>query len=182
MSRLGKLPIQLTGNAQAKIESGFIYLKGPKGELKQKLHPLVDVKVGEGAITVDVKNKEVKKEKAFWGLYWSLIRNMAKGVTDGYERKMEINGVGYRAAMAGDKINLNLGFSHPVVFDLPAGVTGKVEANIITLNGIDKQLLGETCARIRKIRTPEPYKGKGIKYMEEVIRRKEGKTSGKGSK
>lgn len=182
MSRLGKLPIPLTGNAQAKIESGFIYVKGPKGELKQKLHPLVTVNIAEGAITVDVKNKEVKKERAFWGLYWSLIRNMAKGVTEGYERKLEINGVGYRAAMAGDKINLSMGFSHPVVFSLPAGVAGKVEGNIITLNGIDKQLLGATAAKIRKIRKPEPYKGKGIKYLEEVIRRKEGKTSGKGSK
>mgnify|MGYP001594478303 CR=1 FL=1 len=114
-----------------------------------------------------------------WGLYYSLIKNMAVGVNEGFEKKLEINGVGYKVAASGNKLNLSLGFSHPVVFDLPDGVSGQAEGNIITLKGADRQLVGETAARIRKIRKPEPYKGKGIKYVDEVIVKKEGKTAAK---
>lgn len=179
MSRLGKIPVELNANTQAKIEKGFIIVKGPKGELKQKLHELVDVKVSEKEIIVDIKNKKSKDERALWGLYRSLIFNMVTGVNDGFEKKLEVNGVGYRVALAGNKLNLTLGFSHPVVFELPAGISGLAEANVITIKGIDKQQVGEVSANIRKIKKPEPYKGKGIKYMDEVIRRKEGKTAAK---
>lgn len=182
MSRLGKLPIELKDGTQAKIENNFIIIKGPKGELKQELHKLVKVELADKEVKVSVKNKENKKEKAFWGLYYSLINNMVIGVNDGFEKKLEINGVGYRVAASGNKLNLNLGFSHPIVFDLPEGVSAQVEGNTIVLKSADKQLVGETAARIRKIRKPEPYKGKGIKYFDEVIIKKEGKTAAKGDK
>lgn len=182
MSRLGKLPIELKEGTQAKIENNFIIIKGPKGELRQELHKLVQVEVDGNKVTVNVKDKENKKEKSLWGMYFSLIRNMAVGVNEGFEKKLEINGVGYRVAASGNKLNLSLGFSHPVVFDLPEGVSAQAEGNIITLKGANKQLVGETAARIRKIRKPEPYKGKGIKYIDEVIIKKEGKTAAKGDK
>jgi len=180
MSRLGKLPIQITNEIQSKIEDGFLIIKGPKGELKQKLHELVQIEVNENEIKVDVKNKDDKKEKAFWGLYRSLINNMVLGVKDGFEKKLEVNGVGYKVALSGQKLTLNVGYSHPVDFQLPEGIKGVVEGNVITISGFDKQLVGEISAQIRKTRKPEPYKGKGIKYIDEVIRRKEGKKAAKG--
>ena len=180
MSRLGKLPIEIPTGTQAKIENNFIIVKGSKGELKQELNNLVKVEVLEKEIKVSIKNEKVKKERAFWGLYRSLINNMVQGVETGFEKKLEVNGVGYRIALAGKKLTLNVGYSHPVDFELPEGITGAVEGNVITISGIDKQLVGEVAAKIRKIKKPEPYKGKGIKYIDEVIRRKEGKTAGKG--
>ena len=180
MSRLGKLPIEIPTGIQAKIENNFIIVKGSKGELKQELNNLVKVEVLEKEIKVSIKNEKVKKERAFWGLYRSLINNMVQGVETGFEKKLEVNGVGYRIALAGKKLTLNVGYSHPVDFEFPEGITGAVEGNVITISGIDKQLVGEVAAKIRKIKKPEPYKGKGIKYIDEVIRRKEGKTAGKG--
>lgn len=180
MSRLGKLPIELGEGTQARIEDGFIIVKGSKGELKQKLHELVSVELGDKEIKVSVKNPNNKEEKAFWGLYWSLITNLVKGVEEGFEKKLEVNGVGFRVAVSGRKLTLNVGFSHPVEFELPEGVDAGVEGNVITISGIDKQMVGETAARIRKVRKPEPYKGKGIKYVDEVIIRKVGKTAAKG--
>jgi len=179
MSRLGKLPIKLPEGTQAVIEKDFIIVKSSKGELKQKLHDLVDVKIENNEVTVNVKDKNSKKEKAFWGLYRSLINNMVIGLNEGFSKKLEVNGVGYRVAISGDKLTLNVGYSHPVEFVLPKGISGQVEGNAITVSGIDKQLVGETACQIRKIRKPEPYKGKGIKYSDEVILRKEGKTAGK---
>ena len=180
MSRLGKLPIILSDGVQARIEDNFIIVKGPKGELRQELNDLVDIDVSEKEIKVSVKNNKIKKERAFWGLYRSLINNMVAGVRDGFEKKLEVNGVGYRIALSDKKLTLNVGYSHPVDFEFPKGINGAVEGNVITINGIDKQLVGEVAASIRKIKKPEPYKGKGIKYIDEVIRRKEGKTAGKG--
>ncbi|MCK5061041.1 50S ribosomal protein L6 [Candidatus Parcubacteria bacterium] len=180
MSRLGKLPIELPEGAEAKIQDNFIVVKGKKGELKQELHNLVKVEIKDRIISVSVKRPEVKKERAFWGLYRSLINNMVAGVSEGYEKKLEVIGVGYRVALAGKKIILNVGYSHPVDFPLPKGISAQVEGNAITISGIDKQLVGETAARIRKVRKPEPYKGKGIKYIDEIIRRKEGKAAAKG--
>jgi len=180
MSRLGKLPIELNEKTQAKIESGFIVVKGPKGELKEKIHELVNIDISDKEIKVTVKNAENKKQRALWGLFRSLIKNMAIGVNEGYEKKLEINGVGYKAALSGNKLILNVGYSHPVDYNLAEGITGQVEGNVITINGIDKQLVGETAAQIRKIKKPEPYKGKGIKYIDEVIRKKAGKTAAKG--
>lgn len=181
MSRLGKLPITLPTNTQAKIENDFIVVRGSRGEMKERLSNIVKVEVGEKEIRVSVGNLKSKKEKAMWGTYVSLIKNMIKGVNEGFEKKLEIIGVGYRASISGQKLVLNVGYSHPVVFSLPAGVSAKVEGNVITVSGIDKQAVGEVAAQIRKIRKPEPYKGKGIKYVDEVIKRKAGKTAVKGS-
>ncbi len=187
MSRLGKLPIELPEGTEAKLESGFIIVKGPKGELRQKLHPAIKIEVDkenkEGKqIKISMKNKENEKEKRFWGLYWSLVGNMVRGVNEEFSKKLEINGVGYRAKLENDKLILNVGYSNPVEYELPEGISVKVEKNIITISGIDKYLVGETAAGIRSIRKPEPYKGKGIKYIDEVIRRKSGKTVGGDSK
>ena len=177
MSRIGKLPIVLPEGTEIKIEGGFIVVKGSKGELKQQLHQSVKIDIASNEIKVQVKNTDSKKEKAFWGLYRSLINNMVQGVTEGFEKKLEIVGVGYKTSLSGNKLTLNVGYSHPVIYDLPAGIEAQVEGNIITIKGIDKQLVGEAAAQIRKIRKPEPYKGKGIKYVDEIIRRKEGKAA-----
>ena len=180
MSRLGKLPIKIPSDVQVKIEGDLVTVKGPKGELKRKVLPQIAVKLGEGELTVNIINPKNKRENALWGLYWNLIRNMVIGVKDGFEKKLEINGVGYKVAGAGKKLTFNVGFSHPVEFILPAGIDGKVEENKITVSGADKELLGEVANQIRDIKRPEPYKGKGIKYVDEVIRRKEGKAAVKG--
>ena len=182
MSRLGKLPIEIPAGTKARIEGGFIIVNGPKGELKEKMHDQVKVIINEKEIIVDIVNKENKKEKALWGLYRSLINNMVTGVNKPFEKKLEINGVGYRAAVSGNTLLLNVGYSHQVEFILPKGISAIVEKNIITLSGIDKQAVGENAAQIRRVRKPEPYKGKGIKYIDEVIRRKAGKSSAKGGK
>lgn len=182
MSRLGKLPIELPNGTQAKLEKDFIIVKGPKGELKTKLHDLVKIEISEKEIKLSINDQTSGKEKALWGLYRSLVKNMVVGVNQAYEKKLEINGVGYRAAVSGNKLTLNLGFSHPVIFDLPEGIKAEVQANIIILSGIDKHLVGEIAAQIRRIRKPEPYKGKGIKYADEILRRKAGKTAGKTEK
>ena len=182
MSRLGKLPIELPSGTSAKLEQGFIIVKGPKGELKTKMHDLVKVELAEKEIKLTINNQSNGKEKALWGLYRSLIKNMVVGVNDAYSKKLEINGVGYRAAVSGNILTLNVGYSHPVVYDLPEGIKAEVQGNNITISGIDKQLVGETAAQIRKIRKPEPYKGKGIKYSDEILRRKAGKTAGKSEK
>ncbi len=180
MSRLGKKPIPLPDGTQAKIENDFIIIKGPKGELKQKLHEKVKVKINDSEIEVSVEKPEIKKQRALWGLFRSLINNMVTGVNEGFEKKLEINGVGYKASISGQKLTLHVGYSHPVDYMLPEGIKGQVEGNIITISGIDKQLVGEIAAQIRKIRKPEPYKGKGIKYIDEIIRRKVGKAAAKG--
>ena len=180
MSRLGKLPIELPEGTQAKIEDGFVVVKGAKGELKEKLNQSIKVNISDKEIKVHVANPDNKKERALWGLYRSLIKNMVVGVIKGYEKKLEINGVGYRAAVSGNKLTLNVGYSHPVDYALPENITAAVEGNIVTISGIDKQLVGNVAAQIRKIRKPEPYKGKGIKYVDEVIRRRAGKTAVKG--
>lgn len=180
MSRLGKLPIELGDNTQARIENDFIIVKGPKGELKQKINDLVAIKIGDKEIVVSIKNLNNKKERAFWGLMRSLIQNMVTGVEVGFSKQLEINGVGYKAAVSGKKVTLNVGFSHPVEYNLPEGISVSVEKNLITVEGIDKQSVGEVAAQLRKVKKPEPYKGKGIKYIDEIIRRKESKTAVKG--
>ena len=179
MSRLGKLPIELKEGTEASIADGFIIIKSSKGELRQKLDDLVKIELGDKNIVVSVANPKNKKERAFWGLYRSLINNMVEGLEEGFEKKLEVNGVGYKAQVNGKKLTLNVGYSHSVEFDFPEGITIVTEGKVITVSGIDKQLVGETSARIRKVRKPEPYKGKGIKYMDEVIRRKESKTATK---
>jgi large subunit ribosomal protein L6 len=181
MSRLGKLPIVLAKGVTAVETNGVLTVKGPKGELKQAINGLANLKIAEDGIMVTVNNPDNKKERAMWGLFYSLIKNMVLGVTVGYEKKLEIQGVGYKVASAGKNINLSLGFSHPIIFPLPAGIEAIVEANTITIKGIDKQLVGEIAAQIRRLKKPEPYKGKGIRYVGEIVRRKAGKTAAKGA-
>ncbi|HNW55613.1 MAG TPA: 50S ribosomal protein L6 [bacterium] len=179
MSRLGKIPVVLPAGTSAVLNKNVLSVTGPKGKLEQAIHQLVNVVVEEGQILVSVNDKEDRQQRAFWGLFHKLVSNMVIGVSQGYEKKLEINGVGYRASLSGQKLTMNLGFSHPVDFILPEGIKGQVEGNVITVAGIDKQLVGEIAAQIRRKKKPEPYKGKGIKYIDEVIRRKAGKTSAK---
>ncbi len=180
MSRLGKLPIKIPAGVQVAINDKEIAFKGPKGELKIANNPIIEVKVENSELIIAPYDRAAKNASAMWGLVWSLARNSVMGVSAGFVKKLEINGVGYRAAAVPGKLNMSLDFSHPVEFKLPAGITAAVEGNTITLSGADKAVLGETAAQIRKIRKPEPYKGKGIKYSDEVIRRKAGKAASKG--
>lgn len=180
MSRIGKLPVNLPEKVEVKIEANKVSVKGPKGKLDFALPKGVKVLIDGKTVLVERENDE-RLAKSLHGLCRSQVANMVKGVSEGFSRDLEINGVGYRAEMKGTEIHLALGFSHPVVFPLPTGVSGIVDAKKtrITLNGIDKQELGNIAAKIRAFRPPEPYKGKGIKYAEEVIKRKEGKSAGK---
>jgi large subunit ribosomal protein L6 len=179
MSRIGKNPINLPAGVEVKIEDGEIAVKGPKGTLNQKLHKLVTVEVEGQSLLVKIKDETDKSQRALWGLFGSLITNMVKGVTEGFEKKLEINGVGMKYAVSGKKVILNVGFSHPVEFDIPEGINITVEGNVMTVSGIDKQVVGEVAAQIRKIKKVEPYKGKGIKYLGEQYIKKAGKTAGK---
>jgi large subunit ribosomal protein L6 len=180
MSRLGKLPIILAPSTQVTQTGDLLNFKGPKGQLSLKLPANMGMKIENNELFITPHDKAVKNSSAVWGLTWSLVKNAVQGVTIGFVKKLEINGVGYRAAVSGSQLNMSLGFSHPIEFKLPAGITASVAANVITLEGIDNCLLGEVAAKIRKIRKPEPYKGKGIKYSDEIIRRKAGKSATKG--
>lgn len=179
MSRVGKKIIQIPSGVTVEQKDGKIFVAGPKGKLERVIHPLVTVKIENGNISVSVRNENVKSERSLWGTFSSHIQNMVEGVTKGYKKSLEINGVGFRVAMQGKDIKLEVGFSHPVVYNVPAIVTASVEKNVINLECFDKEVLGNTAAEIRAIKKPEPYKGKGIKYSDEVIRRKVGKTAAK---
>jgi large subunit ribosomal protein L6 len=176
MSRIGKKPIEIGQEVKIEISEKEIKISGLKGELKQEIHPEIKIEQNDGKILVLPKNKEFsKKGRGLWGLYRALIANMVEGVSKGFEKKLEIEGVGFKAAVDAEGIVLNLGFTNPVKIKKPEGITFLVEKNVITVSGIDKQLVGETAAIIRKQKKAEPYKGKGIKYQGEKIRRKEGK-------
>lgn len=175
MSRIGKKQIMIPKGVDVKIKDNLVSVSGPKGELSFDFRPEVGFEIKDGFINVSVKNAEEKKSRELWGTSRALLANMIMGVINGYEKKLEINGVGYRASVSGKKLILNVGFSHPVEFEIPKNIDIKVDKNIISISGIDKQFVGEIAARIRAIRKPEPYKGKGIKYIDEVIRRKAGK-------
>lgn len=181
MSRVGKNPISLPAGVEVKIDNQNVKIKGPKGELSVDIHPNVKVACVDQKLILTIEDALDNKQKALWGLFRSILNNMVKGVTIGFEKKLEINGIGFKAQVSGQKLILNVGFSHPVDFDLPAGISAKVDKNVITITGIDKQLVGEVAANIRKIKKPEPYLGKGIKYIDEIIRRKAGKSAGKAS-
>jgi len=179
MSRIGKLPVTVPAGVEVTIDGQLVEVKGAKGALKRQFHPLVEIVREDGELRVKPR-EESKNAIALWGLSRSLLFNMVHGVSAGFVRVLEINGVGYRAELNGATLKLALGFSHPVEFVLPEGVSGAVEKNtIVTLSSIDKELLGQTAATIRRYRPPEPYKGKGIKYSDEVIRRKVGKAGTK---
>ena len=175
MSRIGKVPVTIPSSVTMTLQGQELKLKGPKGELSMVAHPNVILTAGEGLITITVKEPDEKFDRSLWGLSRVLVNNMVIGVTTGFQKKLEINGVGFKAAVAGQKMTLNLGFSHQIDFPIPDGITATVEKNVVTIAGIDKQLVGETAAKIRSLKKPEPYKGKGIKYDTEVIRRKAGK-------
>lgn len=177
MSRIGKQPIIIPEDVEVKLVAGTITVKGPKGELTQDIHQKINIKQKDNQLTISVKNPEDKKQQALWGLFKKIIENLVIGVTQGFSKQLEINGVGFKVAVQSDKLILNVGYSHPVEYQIPAGIEIKVEKNIITVAGIDKKLVGQTAAEIRAIRKPEPYKGKGIKYIDEVVRRKVGKVA-----
>src|SRR3989338_3898186 len=181
MSRVGKKPLAVPAGVDIKIEGGAVRVKGPKGELTLALHPHVTLTVADGQLKVTVADETDVKDRALWGLFRRLLENMVTGVTKGFEKKLEINGIGFKAAIAGAKLKLEVGYSHDVDFEVPKDVKVSVEKNIITVSGIDRQLVGETAAKIRAIKKPEPYKGKGIKYADEVIRRKAGKAAKTGA-
>lgn len=179
MSRIGRLPVAIPAGVDVKLNGNEVTVKGPKGTLTQVFHP--DMVIEREGNEILIKRKtEQKKDKALHGLTRSLLKNMVVGVTEGFSKTLEINGVGYRAQKQGNKLILTLGYSHPVEMTEPAGITIDVPAqNQIIVKGIDKQAVGEVAAKIREKRPPEPYKGKGVKYANEVILRKEGKTGAK---
>jgi large subunit ribosomal protein L6 len=179
MSRVGKKPIPIPNAVKVVLTSEGVTVKGPKGELNRSVPPQLSIKV-EGDQVIIQPQEDNQKVKALFGLFRTLVANMVKGVAEGFERVLEIQGVGYRAEIQGSQLILNLGYSHPVPFQLPKGISAQVERQTrVILRGIDRDLLGLTAARIRRFRPPEPYKGKGIKYQEEKIRRKVGKTGSK---
>jgi len=177
MSRIGKKIIIVPEGIDVKIEGDEFVAKSAKGELRQKLHPKVRIEIKDKQISIKVEDPNNERQKALWGLFGSLIKNMILGLKQGFEKKLEVNGVGYKVSLQGDKLILNLGFSHPVEYKLPKGISGAVDKNIITLSSIDRQLVGETAAQLRQIRKPDPYKGKGIKYADEILRKKVGKAA-----
>jgi large subunit ribosomal protein L6 len=175
MSRIGKKAISLPSGVNVTLNGQDVAVKGPKGQLAWKVVEEIEVKQEGNVISITPRG-DTQRHKAMWGLSRTLIANMVKGVTEGYETTLEMVGVGYRGAMKGNALELQLGFSHPVIIDPPAGITFAVPKQTeIKISGIDKQLVGEMAAKIRKIRPPEPYKGKGVKYAGEKVRRKEGK-------
>lgn len=175
MSRIGKKPIIIPDNASVKLDGQHFSVAGPLGQLEHTVHPLVKIAQNDKEIQLIIDNPEDKQQKALWGTNRQIVANLITGVTQGYTKELEIKGVGYRAEVKGAHLVLNVGYSHPVEFKLPAGVTAEVEKNIIKLSSIDKQLVGEAAANIRQVRKPEPYKGKGIKYVDELVIRKAGK-------
>ena len=179
MSRVGRQPIPIPDSVKVTYDSRWLRVKGPKGELSRVIHPDVDLGVKDGFIHV-IPSGKMKQAKAIQGLTRTLVANMIVGVTQGFERGLEVSGVGYRVDLKSNVLTLTLGHSHPVVYKLPEGISASVDKkNRIVLSGIDKELLGCTAATIREFRRPEPYKGKGIKYVEEQIRRKVGKSAAK---
>jgi large subunit ribosomal protein L6 len=174
MSRIGKRPVALPKGVTAAIQNGVVTVKGPKGELKLKLSSDVDATLGEGGIKLTPRESE--RARAMWGMQRTMVNNLVRGVTQGFSSKLEINGVGYRAAVQGKNLQLQLGFSHEVLYPIPPGIQIVCEKpTTIAITGIDKQLVGQVAAEIRSFRPPEPYKGKGVKYADEYVRRKEGK-------
>ena len=174
MSRIGKKPIKIPEGVKVEIKGDLVIIKGPKGELSRKIRPEVKVEEKEGKLQVSPKIN-TKNTKAFWGLTRSLLANDIIGVTRGYEKKLVIEGLGYKAEVQGKDLVLKVGFTHPVKITPPEGITFSVDKNVISVSGINKELVGQMAAKIRKVKPPEPYKGKGIKYLGEIVKRKPGK-------
>lgn len=178
MSRIGRLPIEIPAGVTVSVEDGIVRVAGTKGELTYKLDKNMASEVVENRVIISIK-KETKKTAGLFGLTRTLVANMIKGVSEGFEKKLEFTGVGYRASVEGRDLVMHLGYSHPIRYTPREGIEIKVEKNTITVSGISKQLVGQTAAEVREFRKPEPYKGKGIKYENERIRRKAGKAAAK---
>jgi large subunit ribosomal protein L6 len=178
MSRIGKLPVLIPDKVKVQVASGLVRVEGPKGHMEHQLPPGIKVEVAGGELHV-LRENETRNTRSLHGLTQRLVANMVQGVHSGFAQTLEIVGVGYRAESRGQALHLSLGYSHPILFKLPPGIQARVDKQTtITLEGIDRQVLGETAATIRRLRPPEPYKGKGIKYANEVLRRKAGKAAG----
>ena len=176
MSRLGKIPLPVPKGVKVAVAGDKVNVEGPKGKLDADLVAGISVDVGDAGITV-ARSDDTREQRAAQGLVRSLVANMLEGVSEGFSKTLEISGVGYRADAKGGELHLSLGFSHPIVYRLPEGVKASVDKQtVVTINGIDRQLVGEVAAGIRKLRPPEPYKGKGIRYVGEMVRRKAGKS------
>ena len=184
MSRVGKKPIIIPSGTDVTLSGQDVTVKGTKGELHQTIHSDVSIKIedidNDKQVIFNILDENNHKQNALWGTMRTLVANMIHGVSDGFSKKLEVNGVGYRVNVQGNTVVLNVGYSHEVRIELPAEIQGAAEGNILTISGFDKQMVGEMAARIRKIRKPEPYKGKGIKYSDEIIRRKAGKAQKSG--
>jgi large subunit ribosomal protein L6 len=179
MSRIGKKPVAIPSGVTAAVDGQVLRIKGPKGELSRTVHPDLSVRVEAGSVTVDRPSDEAR-HKALHGLTRTLVANMVEGVTQGYQKTLEIQGVGYKAEANKDGITVHVGYSHPVPYRAPKGITFAIEANtVIRVSGPDKELVGQVASELRQIRPPEPYKGKGIRYQGERVRRKAGKTGAK---
>jgi len=178
MSRVGKEPVAIPGGIEVSVDGTEIVAKKGKLEKRLETHGRVNVEVKENSIVL-TRNGEDKQSSAYWGTYRALLNNVIIGLDKGFTKSLEINGVGYRAAVNGKTLELQLGFSHPINYEIPEGLDIKVEKNVITINGTEKQAVGQAAAEIRAFRPPEPYKGKGVKYTDEVIVRKAGKTAAK---
>ncbi|MCA9409759.1 MAG: 50S ribosomal protein L6 [Candidatus Omnitrophica bacterium] len=174
MSRIGKMPVAVPSGVDVKIGDGRIEVKGPKGTLSRPIPPNVEVKMENGEVTV-TREDDHRRSRAMHGLARALINNMVMGVAQGFQKDLKVQGVGYRATLDGKKLKLELGYSHPILYDFPAGIEIKVEKDIISVQGPDKEQVGQTAAEIRAFRKPEPYKGKGVRYVNEYVRSKVGK-------
>lgn len=181
MSRIGKNPVVIPSNVEVTLNEGLVVMKGQNGTLEQTMHQNARVELRDGEsgkeLVVTMVDLDSKENRALWGTMRTLLQNMVMGVTEGFKKQLEVNGVGYKVALQGSGLKLDVGFSHSVEYRLPDGVKAEVEKNLITISGASKALVGQTAAEIRKIRVPEPYKGKGIKYIDEVVRRKAGKAA-----
>lgn len=177
MSRIGKMPITIPDAVEVKIEEKNIFVSGPRGKLSMDIHPKVHIEKKENVLTLSIQDPSDHKQNSLWGLFRNIVRNMIDGVTIGFSKQLEIIGIGFKAGVKDRTLILHVGYSHPVEYHIPEGIEIKAEKNIITVSGADKQAVGQTAAEIRFIKKPEPYKGKGIKYIDEIIRRKAGKAA-----
>jgi len=179
MSRIGRKPIPIPKSVKVAVDGAHVEVQGPKGKLGLTVHDLCSVRVSDGTILVS-RTADHRTAKAIHGLMRALVANMVRGVTEGFERKLEIVGIGYRVQLAGRTLTFSLGYSHPIVFPLPEGVQAEVDKQtLITVRGVDKHLVGQTAAQMRALRPPDPYKGKGVRYADEVVRKKVGKAGAK---
>lgn len=179
MSRIGKQPVSLPDGVTVTVTDGVVTVKGPKGSLSRQLHSDISVAVQDNEVVCTI-NRQSKKASALWGTVRAHIANMVEGVTQGFDKRLELHGVGYRAKLKGKNLELSLGYSHPVTVAAPEGISFAVEQEVITIQGIDKEVVGQVAADLRKLRKPEPYKGKGVRYQGENVRRKMGKVVGSG--